>query len=62
VSATDPTDVLVIGTDGGRLRSNLFGRPADWIVDSVDCTAVQIQPARSERPGVFRRTIERIVF
>ena len=62
VSATDPADVLLIGTDGGRLRRNLFGRPADWVVDSVDCTAVQIEPARSERPGFLRRTIERIVF
>jgi nucleotide-binding universal stress UspA family protein len=62
VSATDPADVLIIGTDGGRLRSNLFGRPADWIVDSVDCTAVQIEPARSERPGYLRRVVERIVF
>ena len=62
VSATDPTDVLVIGTDGGRLRSNLFGRPADWIVDSVDCTAVQIEPAGSDGPGVLRRVVERLVF
>jgi len=62
VSATDPTDVLIIGTDGGRLRSNLFGRPADWIVDSVDCTAVQIEPAGSDGPGVLRRLVERLVF
>ncbi|WP_299264265.1 amino acid permease [Halorientalis sp.] len=62
VSAADPADVLIIGTDGGRLRSSLFGRPADWIVDSVDCTAVQIQPAHSDRPGILRRMVERIVF
>jgi nucleotide-binding universal stress UspA family protein len=62
VSATDPADVLIIGTDGSRLRRNLFGRPADWIVDSVDCTAVQIEPSGSERPGLFRRLVERIVF
>ncbi|WP_336000073.1 universal stress protein [Halorientalis halophila] len=62
VDATDPADVLIIGTDGGRIRSNLFGRPADRIVDSVDCTAIQIQPADSERPGLLRRVVERIVF
>ncbi|RXK48594.1 amino acid permease [Halorientalis pallida] len=62
VSATDPADVLIIGTDGGRLRSNLFGRPADWIVDSVDCTAVQIEPAGSDGPGFLRRVVERLVF
>ncbi|WP_136717939.1 amino acid permease [Halorientalis salina] len=62
VSATDPADVLIIGTDGGRIRGNLFGRPADWIVDTVDCTAIQIKPAGSKRPGILRRTVERLVF
>jgi amino acid transporter len=62
VSATEPGDVLVIGTDGGRLRGRLFGRPADLIVDRVECTAIQVQPARSERPGPLHRAFERIVF
>jgi nucleotide-binding universal stress UspA family protein len=61
VAVTDPADVLIIGTDGGRIRGNLFGRPADWIVDTVDCTAIQVQPNGS-RPGLFRRVFERIVF
>ncbi|WP_225333445.1 universal stress protein [Halomicrobium urmianum] len=62
VDLTDPADVLVIGTDGGRLRGRLFGRPADRIVDTVDCTAIQIQPRESERPGPLRRIVERFVF
>jgi amino acid transporter len=62
VTATDPADVLIIGTDGGRIRGSLFGRPADWIVDTVDCTAIQIQPAGSRRAGILRRTFERFVF
>jgi amino acid transporter/nucleotide-binding universal stress UspA family protein len=61
VAVTDPADVLIIGTDGGRIRGNLFGRPADWIVDTVDCTAIQIQPNGSQ-PGLFRRLFERVVF
>ncbi len=54
--------MLVIGTDGGRLRGRLFGRPADWVVDSVDCTAIQVQPRDSERAGPLRRIVERFVF
>ncbi|WP_323191926.1 amino acid permease [Halostella sp. PRR32] len=61
VAVTDPADVLIIGTDGGRIHGNLFGRPADWIVDKVDCTAIQVQPNGS-RPGLFRRLFERVVF
>ena len=62
VSATDPADVLIIGTDGGRNQRNLFGGKADWIVDTVDCTAIQVQPAGSEQPGFLRRAFERMVF
>ena len=61
VSVTAPSDVLVIGTDGGRIRGNLFGRPADRIVDSVDCTAIQVESNR-ERSGPLRRVVERVVF
>ncbi|NHN47532.1 amino acid permease [Halostella sp. JP-L12] len=61
VSVTDPSDVLVIGTDGGRIRGNLFGRPADRIVDSVDCTAIQID-SKEGRSGPLRRIVERVVF
>jgi len=43
VSVTNAGDILVIGTDGGRIRGSLFGRPADRIIDSVDCTAVQVK-------------------
>ncbi|WP_135819740.1 amino acid permease [Halostella litorea] len=62
VAAAGSSDVLIIGTDGGRIRGNVFGRPADWIVDTVDCTAIQVKPSGSGGPGVLRRTVERLAF
>lgn len=62
VSVTDPADVLILGTDGGRLRGSLFGRPADRIVDRVECTAIQVQANSPESPGLVRRLAERLVF
>jgi amino acid transporter/nucleotide-binding universal stress UspA family protein len=62
VAATAPCDVLVIGAEGGRLSGALFGRPADWIVDRVDCTTIQVQAKGSQRPGLLRRVFERAVF
>ncbi|QLK25082.1 amino acid permease [Natrinema zhouii] len=61
VSVTNTGDILVIGTDGGRIRGALFGRPADRIIDSVDCTAVQVQSKRG-KAGPLRRLVERTVF
>jgi len=61
-AATGPEDILVIGSDGGRISGSLFGRPADWIVDTVDCTAIQVLPDGSTRPGFLRRVFERVVF
>ncbi|MFC6769146.1 amino acid permease [Natrinema soli] len=61
VSVTNAGDILVIGTDGGRIRGNLFGRPADRIIDSVDCTAVQVNSKRGGS-GPIRRLVERMVF
>lgn len=61
VSETATDNVLVIGTDGGRIRGNLFGRPADKIVDGVDCTTIQVNSKRG-RSGPVRRIIERLVF
>ncbi|QLG49858.1 amino acid permease [Natrinema halophilum] len=61
VSKADSDDVLIIGTDGGRVWGNLFGRPADKIVDSVDCTAIQVNPNR-RTSGPLRRFVERLVF
>ncbi|WP_226483294.1 amino acid permease [Natrinema amylolyticum] len=61
VSVTNTSDILVIGTDGGRIRGNLFGRPADRIIDSVDCTAIQVE-SEWGGPGPLRRAVERIVF
>jgi len=62
VSAAGPADVLITGTDGGRIRGSLFGRPADWIVNAVECTAIQVQPKGSRGGGPLRRAVERIVF
>jgi amino acid transporter/nucleotide-binding universal stress UspA family protein len=62
VDVTDPADVLVIGTDGGRVQGVLRGRPSERIVDTVECTAIQVQPDDSSRPGFFRRLLERAVF
>ncbi|WP_226040446.1 amino acid permease [Natrinema sp. DC36] len=61
VSATNAGDILVIGTDGGRIRGSLFGRPADRIIDSVDCTAVQVK-SKQGKSGPIRRFVERLVF
>ena len=61
VSVTNAGDILVIGTDGGRIRGSLFGRPADRIIDSVDCTAVQVKSKRGTS-GPVRRLVERMVF
>jgi len=62
VAAAGSSDVLIIGTDGGRIRGNVFGRPADWIVDTVDCTAIQVKPSGSRGPGLLRRTVEKFAF
>ncbi|MCU4800992.1 amino acid permease [Halobacteria archaeon HArc-gm2] len=62
VSAIDPADLLIIGTDGGRITGNLFGRPADRIVDAVDCTAIQVHPQGAKRSTILRRLFERFVF
>ncbi len=61
ISVSNTSDILVIGTDGGRIRGNLFGRPADRIIDNVDCTAIQVEP-KWGGPGPLRRAVERIVF
>ncbi|WP_265108609.1 amino acid permease [Halosolutus halophilus] len=61
VSVTTSADILVIGTDGGRIRGNLFGRPADRIVNSVDCTAIQVE-SNWGSSGPLRRAVERFVF
>jgi len=59
VSAIDPADLLIIGTDGGPITGNLFGRPADRIVDAVDCTAIQVHPQGAKRSTILRRLFER---
>ncbi|MDS0476798.1 amino acid permease [Natrinema sp. 1APR25-10V2] len=61
VSVTTADEILVIGTDGGRIRGNLFGRPADRIIDGVDCTAVQVK-SKQNKSGLLRQLVERLVF
>ncbi len=51
------TDLLVTGTESRGLRGDLFGRPADRLVDSVDVTAVMVQPADEHRPGLVQRIV-----
>ena len=61
ISMTTTAEILIIGTDGGRIRGNLFGRPADKIIDSVDCTAIQVK-AKHGTAGPVRQLVERLVF
>jgi amino acid transporter/nucleotide-binding universal stress UspA family protein len=62
IEATDAADVLIIGSDGGSLSQGLFGRPADWIIDNVDATAIQIDGGGEAAPGLLRRLAARVVF
>jgi nucleotide-binding universal stress UspA family protein len=62
VSEIGAADLLIIGTDGGPITGSLFGRPADWIVDSVEATAIQVQARGTKRPNILRRAFERLVF
>jgi amino acid transporter/nucleotide-binding universal stress UspA family protein len=62
IEETAGADVLIIGSDGGSVSQGLFGRPADWIIDNADATAIQIQGAGRARPGLLRRIASRFVF
>jgi len=50
-------DLLVTTTERRGLRGAVFGRPGDQLVDSVDCTAVMVQPADKQRSGFIQRTV-----
>ncbi len=48
-------DLLVTSTESRGIRGAVFGRPGDSLVESVDCTAVMVQPAEAQRPGLVQR-------
>ena len=50
-------DLLVTGTESHGLSGDLFGRPSDQLVDSVDCTAVMVQPHSERRDGFIKRAV-----
>ena len=50
-------DLLVTTTERRGLRGAVFGRPGDRLVDSVDCTAVMVQPADQRQTGLIQRVV-----
>ena len=50
-------DLLVTTTERRGIRGAVFGRPGDRLVDSVDCTAVMVQPPDEQQSGFIQRTI-----
>ncbi len=48
-------DLLVTSTESRGIRGAVFGRPGDSLVESVDCTAVMVQPAEAQQPGLVQR-------
>ncbi|MES3516727.1 MAG: amino acid permease [Natronomonas sp.] len=48
-------DLLVTTTERRGLRGAVFGRPGDRLVDSVDCTAVMVQPPDARKSGFIQR-------
>jgi amino acid transporter/nucleotide-binding universal stress UspA family protein len=50
-------DLLVTGAESRGVWGDLFGRPGDRLVDSVDVTTVMVQPADEQRPGIVQRIV-----
>ncbi len=50
-------DLLVTTTERRGIRGAVFGRPGDRLVDSVDCTAIMVQPPDQQRVGVIQRVV-----
>ncbi len=50
-------DLLVTTTERRGVRGAVFGRPGDRLVDSVDCTAVMVQPPDEQRAGFIQQTV-----
>ncbi|AFZ74150.1 APC family permease [Natronobacterium gregoryi] len=53
----ESADLLVTGMESRGLRGDLFGRPGDRLVDSVDVTAVMVQPDDERQPGLVQRVV-----
>ncbi|CAI48414.1 transport protein (probable substrate cationic amino acids) [Natronomonas pharaonis DSM 2160] len=53
----EPADLLVTGTEARGFGGELLGRPDDRLVDSVDCTAVMVQPESERRVGFLKRAV-----
>ena len=60
IEATRGTDMVVISAGRSGLRGALLGRPADRIVEGVDCSAIVV--GDENRPGRVRRFLEGQVF
>jgi len=54
---TKSADLLVTTTQRRGLQGAVFGRPGDRLVDSVDCTAVMVQPLDKRQTGLIQRAI-----
>ncbi|MGM0590458.1 MAG: hypothetical protein ACQETI_02300 [Halobacteriota archaeon] len=53
----ESADLLVTTTQRRGLQGAVFGRPGDRLVDSVDCTAVMVQPADKRQTGLIQRAV-----
>lgn len=53
----ESADLLVTTTERRGLRGAVFGRPGDRLVDSVDCTAVMVQPPDTQQSGFIQRVL-----
>jgi amino acid transporter len=51
VEETDP-DVLVVEREPNGLRSRVFGRDIDWVIDHVDCDVVLVEDRGLDRDDV----------
>jgi len=55
-------DLLVTTTERRGVSGALFGRPGDRLVDAVDVTAIMVQPAGNQRPGLIQRVVLKRLF
>ncbi|EMA59438.1 amino acid permease-associated protein [Halorubrum kocurii JCM 14978] len=53
----ESADLLVTTTQRRGLQGAVFGRPGDRLVDSVDCSAVMVQPPDKRQSGLIQRAI-----
>ncbi len=57
VRFAESADLVVTGTENRGLSGVLLGRPGDRLVDAVDVTAIMVQPADQQRPGLVQRLV-----